>query len=398
MKKLALTLTLCTSLSFAVSIDEIVSNSLQNSSDLRSLNHSIKVANENIKLASKWSDPVLSLGFNDIHFDEPFKRDKEAMQASFIGLSQVIPTNGKLEIKEKIALKDMQIKTLVLENQKLKLKAKIYELAYSILVLENKLKLLDEYKKNIKTLEFLSKSLYEFGKTTQNEVIDAKVLFFKVEIQKQKLKNLIDNLYLKLEQISYMKIDEISQNDINKLKKLVLNMNSDEHPMLKQEYIKSKKYIYLSKLEKAKQIPDIKVNVTYFNRDSKFEDYANISVNIPLTINNTQKLNSLKAKFESNKVTSKLDDTKRVLQTELKTYVNSANSAFLNYKLIKKQILPLKKKIQKNLENNNSFSKVKPEALIKNLNELISFEIKALDEKFEYFSNYAKTKYYTLED
>ncbi len=398
MKKLALTLTLCTSLSFAVSIDEIVSNSLQNSSDLRSLNHSIKVANENIKLASKWSDPVLSLGFNDIHFDEPFKRDKEAMQASFIGLSQVIPTNGKLEIKEKIALKDMQIKTLVLENQKLKLKAKIYELAYSILVLENKLKLLDEYKKNIKTLEFLSKSLYEFGKTTQNEVIDAKVLFFKVEIQKQKLKNLIDNLYLKLEQISYMKIDEISQNDINKLKKLVLNMNSDEHPILKQEYIKSKKYIYLSKLEKAKQIPDIKVNVTYFNRDSKFEDYANISVNIPLTINNTQKLNSLKAKFESNKVTSKLDDTKRVLQTELKTYVNSANSAFLNYKLIKKQILPLKKKIQKNLENNNSFSKVKPEALIKNLNELISFEIKALDEKFEYFSNYAKTKYYTLED
>lgn len=398
MKKLALTLTLCTSLSFAVSIDEIVSNSLQNSSDLRSLNHSIKVANENIKLASKWSDPVLSLGFNDIHFDEPFKRDKEAMQASFIGLSQVIPTNGKLEIKEKIALKDMQIKTLVLENQKLKLKAKIYELAYSILVLENKLKLLDEYKKNIKTLEFLSKSLYEFGKTTQNEVIDAKVLFFKVEIQKQKLKNLIDNLYLKLEQISYMKIDEISQNDINKLKKLVLNMNSDEHPMLKQEYIKSKKYIYLSKLEKAKQIPDIKVNMTYFNRDSKFEDYANISVNIPLTINNTQKLNSLKAKFESNKVTSKLDDTKRVLQTELKTYVNSANSAFLNYKLIKKQILPLKKKIQKNLENNNSFSKVKPEALIKNLNELISFEIKALDEKFEYFSNYAKTKYYTLED
>ncbi|MGA1940020.1 TolC family protein [Arcobacter sp. YIC-310] len=398
MKKLALTLSLCTSLSFAVTIDEIVSNSLQNSSDLRSLNHSIKVANENIKLASKWSDPVLSFGFNDIHFDEPFKRDKEAMQATFIGLSQVVPTNGKLEIKEKIALKDMQIKTLVLENKKLKLKAKIYELAYSIVVLENKLKLLDEYKKNIKTLESLSKSLYEFGKTTQNEVIDAKVLFFKVEIQKQKLKNLIDNLYLKLEQISYMKIDEISQSDINKLKKLVLNMNSDEHPILKQEYIKSKKYIYLSKLEKAKQIPDIKVNVTYFNRDSKFEDYANISVNIPLTINNTQKLNSLKAKFESNKITSKLDDTKRVLQTELKTYVNSANSAFLNYKLIKKQILPLKKKIQKNLENYNSFSKVKPQALIKNLNELISFEIKALDEKFEYFSNYAKTKYYTLED
>ena len=397
MKKLALTLTLCTSLSFAVSIDEIVSNSLQNSSDLRSLNQAIKVANENIKLASKWSDPILSFGFNDIHFDEPFKRDKEAMQATFIGLSQVIPTNGKLEIKEKIALKDMQIKTLVLEDKKLKLKAKIYEVAYSIVVLENKLKLLNEYEKNIKTLESLSKSLYEFGKSTQNEVLDTKVLFLNVQIQKQKLKNLINNLYLKLEQISYMNIDEISQKKIE-IEKLVLNMNAKEHPFIKQEYVKSKRYMYLSKLEKANEVPDIKVNVAYFNRDNKFEDYANISVNIPLTINNTQSVKSLKAKFESNKVSSKLDDTKRVLQTELKTYINSANSALVNYELIKNQIIPLKQKIQKSLENYNSFSSVKPQSLIKNLNELISFEIKALDEKFEYFSNYSKTKYYTLED
>ncbi|UTJ06617.1 TolC family protein [Arcobacter roscoffensis] len=397
MKKLALTLTLCTSFSFAVSIDEIVSNSLQNSSDLRSLNQAIKVANENIKLTSKWSDPILSFGFNDIHFDEPFKRDKEAMQATFIGLSQVIPTNGKLEIKEKIALKDMQIKTLVLEDKKLKLKAKIYELAYSIVVLENKLKLLNEYEKNIKILEDLSKSLYEFGKSTQNEILDTKVLFLNVQIQKQKLKNLIDNLYLKLEQISYMNIDEISQKRIE-IEKLVLNMNVKEHPFIKQEYVKSKRYMYLSKLEKANEVPDIKVNVAYFNRDNKFEDYANISVNIPLTINNTQSVKSLKAKFESNKVSSKLDDTKRVLHTELKTYINSANSALVNYELIKNQIIPLKQKIQKSLENYNSFSSVKPQSLIKNLNELISFEIKALDEKFEYFSNYSKTKYYTLED
>lgn len=396
MKKIALIFILLTSFSFAVSIEEIVSNSLHKNSDLKSLEHSIKVANENIKIASKWSDPVLSIGFNDIQFDEPFKRDKEAMQASFIGLSQVIPTNKKLEIKEKIALKDKQIKTLVLEDKKLKLKAKIYELAYSIVVLEKKLKLLNEYEKNIKTLESLSKSLYEFKKSTQNEVLDTKVLFLNVQIQKQKLKNLIDNLYLKLEQISYMDIANIITH--KKHKKLVLNINSDQHPKVKQEYVKVKKYLYVSKLEKANETPDIKVNIAYFKRDSKFEDYANISVNIPLTINNTQNLKSLKAKFESNKVFSKLDDIKRGLETQLKTYVNSANSAYLNYELIKKQIIPLKKKIQKNLESYNNFSTVKPQALIKNLNNLISFEIKALDEKFEYFLNYSKTKYYTLKD
>lgn len=176
-----------------------------------------------------------------------------------------------------------------------------------------------------------------------------------MQIQKQKLKNLIDNLYLKLEQISYMKIDEISQTKTQNLSKLTLNMNSDEHPIIKQEYVKSKRYMYLSKLEKANETPDIKLNVTYFNRDNKFEDYANISVNIPLAINNTQSVKSLKAKFESNRVSSKLDDTKRVLQTELKTYINNANSAYVNYELIKKQVLPLKNKIQKTLKTTIAF-------------------------------------------
>ncbi|MGM0518928.1 MAG: TolC family protein [Campylobacterota bacterium] len=396
MKKLAFTLLLTTTLGFAVSIEQIVSSGLENSRDLKSINYSIKIANENIKLASKYSDPMLTFGVNDIWLNKPFKRDKEAMQASYIGISQVIPTNNKLEIKEQIAKKDMKIQSLVLEEKKLKLKSKIYELAYSIVVLEEKLGLLNEYEQNLIKLQTLSTDFYKLGNGNQNEVLNTKVLLLNLKIKKEKFENIINNLYLKLEQVSYMKIRDIDIGE--KLKKLVLNMDSNKHPKIKQGYIKAKKYIYLSKLERAKKIPDIKVNLSYFSRDSKFEDYANISVNIPLTINNTQSVKSLKAKFKSNEISSKLDDTKEELQVKFKSLLNSANSALRNYKLIRTEIIPIKNTIQNNLENYNSFLESKPQMIIKNLNSLISFEMEALDEKFEYFSNYAKTKYYILED
>ena len=396
MKKLAFISVFLTSFSFAMPIEQIVLNSLNNNSDLKSLEHSIKVANKNITLAPKWKDPVLSIGFNDIQFQEPLKRDLEPMQSSYIGISQVIPTNNKIEIKEQIAKKNMQIKSLVLKDKKLKLKAKIYELSYSIVVLDKKLRLLNEYEKNLIKLQDLTNDFYKVGKVTQNEVLNIKVLLFNLKIKKQKLQNIIDNLYLKLEQISYMKIDNIDVKE--ELKPLVLNMNSNEHPKIKQEYFKSKKYIYQSKLEKAKEVPDVKLNVAYFNRDSKFEDYANISINIPLRINDTQSVQSLKAKFESNKVSSKLEDTKKVLKSEFETLINSANSAFKNYQVIKEQIIPIKSEIQTNLENYNTFSTVKPQEIIKNLNELISFEVTALDEKLVYFTNYSKLKYYISKD
>ena len=50
--------------------------------------------------------------------------------------------------------------------------------------------------------------------------------------------------------------------------------------------------------------------------------------------------------------------------------------------------------MQKNIENYNSLKGLKSQIAIQNLNELISYEIKAIDEKMKFFSNYSKSKYY----
>lgn len=394
MKKIAIALSFVISSSLAISIDEIVNNALNNNYDLKSTQKAILIADENIKLATKWTNPVLSIGANDIHFDEPLKRDSEAMQAQFIGLSQVIPIGKKLQIKKSIAKKDKEIISLTLEDKKLLLKSKIYELSYNILILEKKLNLLNSYEKNIKKLEKLSISLYENAKNDQNEVLNAKIALSDILIQKQNLQNTIDNLYLKLEQISYKKIDNIKESlDI---KKLVLNMDISQHPRIIKEELKSQRSRYFGKLEKENEIPDIKLNVTYFNRDDKYKDYANVSVNIPLSLYKSEKVRAVKAKLEANEIDSKLVDLKRTLKIQLQVLQNNMNNSYLNYKLINQSIIPLKRKIQKNLENYNTLNDINATQMIKNLNELISFEIKAYDRLEEYFLNYSKSKYYMV--
>ena len=394
MKKQALLFSFILTSSFAIDISSIAANAISNNYDLKSIEKSIQIIDEDIKLATLWKNPTLTLGINDIHFDAPLKRDLEPMQGQFVGISQVVPMGEKLEIKEDIAKKDKKIMSLKLEEKKLKLKSKVYEVSFNILVLEKKLKLLNSYENNIKKIEKLSTALYKYGKASQNEILSSKIAYTNIQIQKQNLTNMIKNLYLRLEQITYSKVTNI-ESSLN-MKKIVLNMDTTNHPKILIEEEKAKKFRDISKLELENEKSDIKVNLTYFNRDSKYKDYANISVNIPLSIYKTEKVKSLKSKLKSSEILEKLVDIKQGLKTELLVLENQINNTFLNYQLIENSIIPLKTKMQKNIENYNSFDAIKPQAAIKNLNELISYELKQLDLIKDYYTYYSKTKYYTI--
>ena len=378
---------------YATSVDEIVINTLNNNYDLKSLEKSINLANEQIKISKNWQNPVLSFGVNDIWFNDTFSRDKEAMQAQFIGFSQVIPLGNKLDIKKEIAQKDKKIEILNLEDAKLKLQSKIYELSYNILVLEKKEKLLDSYELNIQKLEKLYVELSKYGKIKHNEILNTKVSFESLQLEKQSLRNMIENLYLKLEQVSYTKINNIDASLVMNETKLEFDIKN--HPKILMQIELSSKYIDISKFENENKIPDVKVNVAYFQRDDRFNDYANVSLSIPLPIYKTEEVNSLKAKIQANKINNDISNLKQNFNTEVAILQNDMNTSYKNYNLILNKILPLKQTVQKYLEAYNSFDQVKPQESIKNLNELITYELKALDELQNYFIAKSKAIYFT---
>merc|ERR1711916_178784 len=151
----------------------------------------------------------------------------------------------------------------------------------------------------------------------QSDILKIKILHSKIELRKVNLKNLINNLYLKLEELTFISIDKIEAS--LKPRSVSFDGDMEDHPKILMTKELSTKFNTLSKYEKANKNSDWKVNVAYFNRDSKYEDYANISVNIPLSFYDTEDTKSIKAKLKSQEAMSKLDNLKQKFKISTKT-------------------------------------------------------------------------------
>ena len=149
----------------------------------------------------------------------------------------------------------------------------------------------------------------------------------------------------------------------------------------------------MAKLEEAKKYSNVTLSVEYMQNQE--QDYANVSVGIPLPLYKTENVNALKAKLNSNETNDKLDSFLHNLSLQSDIYLNNLNQSARNYRLIQKEIIPLKQKIQENIENYNSFDMLKPQESINNLNELIKYETKALDEALKYYESYSQLIYFT---
>ena len=391
MLRILLSSFLASSLLSAVTIDELVKNSFEKNYDLKSLNKSIQVANEQIKVSKNWENPMLAFKTNNIGLNKPLSNQKEYG----VELSQVIPIGNRLDIEKSIAQKDRNIKEFDLEDKKLELESKIYEYSYNILILEKRYKLIENYLKNIEKLEELYSSLYKYQKASLNEVLNTKVSYLDLKLELDNLKTTIDNLYLNLELISYEKVQTIDENvDIKEINKASINQELIiTHPKVKTLEEDSSKYKEMASLEEAKKYSNVTLRVEYMQNDE--QDYGNITVGIPLPLYKTENINALKAKLNSNETNDKLDSFIHNLSLQTNIYLNNLNQSARNYRLIQKEIIPLKQKIQENIENYNSFDMVKPEESINNLNELITYETKALDEALKYYESYSQLIYFT---
>ncbi|MCT7645499.1 TolC family protein [Aliarcobacter butzleri] len=390
MLKILFSSSLVISLLGAVSIDELVNDSFEKNYDIKSLEKSIEIANHQIAIAKNWENPMIAFKTNEIMFDKPLSNQKEYG----VELSQAIPIGRKLDIEENIAKNDRNIQIYSLEDKKLELESKIYEYSYNILIFEKRYELLNTYQKNLKKLENLNTLLQKYEKATLNEVIDTQISSLDLKLEQENLKNSIDNLYLNLEQITYKKVDSITQNlDIKRVDKEKATLNLSSHPQVKTLEENSTKYSQMASLEDAKKFSSVTLSLEYMQ--NKEQDYGNVTVAIPLPIYKTENVNRIKAKLNANETNDKLDSLLHNLSLETQIYVNNLNQNVRNYEVIQKEIIPLKQKIQKNIENYNSYEKSNPQDSIKNLNELITYELKALDEVQKYYENYSKLLYYS---
>ena len=391
MKKVVFTSLIFASYLFGTSIEDIVQKSLQNNFDIKSLENSIEIANFQIKQAKNWENPMISFKANDIMLNKNYLNKQKEYG---IELSQAIPIGKKLELEESIAKKDKLLKEQTLQDIKLEFESKIYLYSYTILILENRLKLLNEYQKNLNRLEELYTKLYSYDKVSLNEILNTQISKYDLQMKINELQTTKDNLYLSLEQISYEKIDKIDDSlvikDINKqqIEELLIF-----HPKIQTLQTTSQKYKDTAQLEDAKKFSSITLALEYMQ--NKEQDYANITMSMPLPIYNTENINKLKANLNTNETNNKLDSQIHNLRLQTKIYLNNLEQYKTNYKILQEKIVPIKQKIQKVLEEFVGFDKESLKENLNSLNELIDYEMKASEQLEKYFENYSELIYYS---
>ena len=391
MKKVVFTSLIFASYLFGTSIEDIVQKSLENNFDIKSLENSIEIANFQIKQAKNWENPMISFKANDIMLNKNYLNNQKEYG---IELSQAIPIGKKLKLEESIAKKDKLLKEQTLQDIKLEFESKIYLYSYTILILENRLKLLNEYQKNLNRLEELYTKLYSYDKVSLNEILNTQISKYDLQMKINELQTTKDNLYLSLEQISYEKIDKIDDSlvlkDINRQQieeQLIL------HPKIQTLQTTSQKYKDTAQLEDAKKFSSITLALEYMQ--NKEQDYANITMSMPLPIYNTENINKLKANLNTNETNNKLDSQIHNLRLQTKIYLNNLEQYKTNYKILQEKIVPIKQKIQKVLEEFVGFDKESLKENLNSLNELIDYEMKASEQLEKYFENYSELIYYS---
>ena len=391
MKKVVFTSLIFASYLFGTSIENIVQKSLQNNFDIKSLENSIEIANFQIKQAKNWENPMISFKANDIMLNKNYLNKQKEYG---IELSQAIPIGKKLELEESIAKKDKLLKEQTLQDIKLEFESKIYLYSYTILILENRLKLLNEYQKNLNRLEELYTKLYSYDKVSLNEILNTQISKYDLQMKINELQTTKDNLYLSLEQISYEKIDKIDDNlvlkDINRQQ---IEEQLIFHPKIQTLQTTSQKYKDTAQLEDAKKFSSITLALEYMQ--NKEQDYANITMSMPLPIYNTENINKLKANLNTNETNNKLDSQIHNLKLQTKIYLNNLEQYKTNYKILQEKIVPIKQKIQKVLEEFVGFDKESLKENLNSLNELIDYEMKASEQLEKYFENYSELIYYS---
>ena len=258
--------------------------------------------------------------------------------------------------------------------------------------------LFDEFKSNTLKLEELLKQLYKYNKASQIQILNTQIMTQELNLKSQKLKTMLNTINLKLEQIIYEKTENININTSIKEVKLLPNINT--HPKILSLNQESKKQDNISILEKQKKNSDVMLSFDYFQRDSKYEDYVNIALSIPLSIYGSENIKAKKAKIKTVEINHKLQDTILSFENKIQTYQSNIDDSIKTLNIINQNIIPKFNHLQKVLESYNSYKASKmidSRSLINNLNEVIKYKLKAIDEKEKYFQALSKSMYFTKE-
>ncbi len=389
MRYLILLLALIT-FSYGETVQDLIKIAQEKNPELKAIQEKLKSYQYKKQFEGSLDDPIVSISINDIQlFNEPFNRTIEPMQNIMFGFSQKIPYSGKLDLKKEIVQKIYDSTYYQLLSKELKIKRDIYNLSYSIWDIQEKLKIIDQYKQIVEQTIDLSNTLYAVGKSTQGDVLNAQVYYTQLLEKEIFLKNLKKQKLAQLKKVVNESVENLEI--IPSKPKQILNLTFLEQKLEQNnpEIYSIKKMIEKEdsafKLAKKEYYPDFKMFFNYAYRQS-FYDYISFGVafNIPLWKKKRQDNKVLEVKYKKLSVQKQLEDKILSLKSKLEEQFYKCQSSKETYDLFENL---LETQTEKNFEAVVSEYEVGKKNMLDVLNaikQILAVKFKKIDEIYQF--------------
>lgn len=368
---------------YGTTIDQII----QNHPKIKAIQKKIQAYQKKAEYEKSLPDPVISLSVKDIHFSyRPFDRGIEPMQAFEIGISQYFPLKSKREKRAEIFYLKKDAYYCKLINEKQTIIYQIYQKVYKIWEVEQKLKVISEYKKLAKDLIKLTDTLYSVGRVSQSEVFDAQYFYSQLIERETFLKRKKQILFSQLEYFTEEKI-QVSPVKPVKLKDIrsLVKKAKEQNPLIcyfKQRLQESTAQIELAKLDYR---PDLRFFGSYSLRDS-YRDYISIGVsfNLPLWRKTRQDIKVLEKISLKEKEISELKNIQKKVLSQLKESYYKAVSHYEIYSLLENVMMHQTKSVYESVISEYQVGEKNIFDVLKAINQILSVKIRSIEEISEY--------------
>lgn len=331
---------LCTSLG-AQNIDALITTALQHHPSVKAIEKRLEATERQWQTTRNFADPELSLGVNDIQFDDPLARDLEPMQFTSVNVKQRFPWFGKRDAAGATVKARQSALFASLESAQVALARRIRIAVYTRDEIDARLNLQDDYLKLTDQNVALNTAYAATKGGTHMGIMSAQLLRSQIEIKREKL---LAMRTVQASRLTYLVGEQIGNVECNR---------SVSPPPKLEAYLarleQNRDYrIRLAAVQGAQaetQVRDLAGNadpylmVGYYYREA-YPDYLSFTVGAALPIYGTQTRSTEAARLETLAAQATLTDFRATLRRDIEAVYAELRRAYRTYGILTEQSLP----------------------------------------------------------
>ncbi len=275
-------------------LSSLAEEAVRNNPKLKMFQEQVEIFREKPPQARSLDNPRLRLGIMNLP-DDTFRFDQEPMTQKQVSIMQKFPFPGKLQLREDIAQKDVDIVKAEYHEQKNDIILQVKTAYLDLLFLNKALEVTEENRTLLRKFIKIAETKYAVGKGIQQDVIKAQVelsrmtdLLISLEQKKHTTTARINTLLNRPVQSPFTVTEDIEQTSFNVPFEDLIRLAEENHPLLLKLRHLVEKTRFSKELSEKNVYPDIDVGVSYGQRDDgpsqERADFLSgfVTVNIPL--------------------------------------------------------------------------------------------------------------------